>query len=104
MTATTVYFDHLDALAEALQRAGLWGEQRPSPEALASTQPFAVDTLALEEWLQFVFIPKLRRYIQAHQQLPENMAVTPMAEQVFGRAHPQVLHRLLILDNLSQQS
>jgi uncharacterized protein YqcC (DUF446 family) len=31
----------------------------PSTEALASDQPFCVDTLTLPRWLQFIFLPTL---------------------------------------------
>ena len=35
-----------------LRQLGLWDKIPPSTEALASTQPFCVDTLTLPQWLQ----------------------------------------------------
>ncbi|WP_258876037.1 YqcC family protein, partial [Pseudomonas aeruginosa] len=31
-----------------------------APEALASPEPFCVDTLALEQWLQWIFLPRMK--------------------------------------------
>ena len=42
-----------------LRVLGLWEDEAPSAEALASIEPFAVDTLSFSQWLQFIFVPKL---------------------------------------------
>jgi uncharacterized protein YqcC (DUF446 family) len=55
----------------------------PSPEALASTAPFCVDSLSFPQWLQFIFIPGLRRIIDQRQLLPRECQVAPMAEMYF---------------------
>lgn len=49
----------LDKLKFELKKATLWSEQKPTAAALRSTQPFCCDTLALEQWLQFIFIERL---------------------------------------------
>ena len=36
-----------------LRQMGLWQAVPPSPEALASSQPFCIDTLDFSQWLQF---------------------------------------------------
>lgn len=71
-------------LEAALRTAGLWQRQRPPAEALASQQPFCVDTLELPQWLQFVFIPRMRMLLESNQSLPDNCAIAPMVEE-FGR-------------------
>jgi len=43
-----------------LRKLMLWREDRPDAAALNSTQPFCLDTLVFNEWLQFVFIEKIR--------------------------------------------
>ena len=48
-----------------LRQLGLWDKIPPSSEALASEQPFAVDTLTLPQWLQFIFLPTIREMIEA---------------------------------------
>ena len=47
-------------LEGALRSRLLWDADEPSPEALASTQPFCIDTLDFPQWLQFVFLPRMR--------------------------------------------
>ena len=59
----------------------------PSAEALASQQPFCVDSLAFEEWLQWIFLPRLKSMLEANAPLPTASGIAAMAEQVFvGRA------------------
>ena len=62
----------------------LWEEEAPSAEALASTQPFAVDRLNFPQWLQFIFIERLYSMLDARAPLPSNCGVAPMAEQYFS--------------------
>ncbi len=73
----------LNALQDAMLAAGLWQQQRPCEQALASQQPFAIDSLMFEQWLQFILIEKLRSLLEQNVALPSAMAVSPMAEQVF---------------------
>ena len=44
-------------LEAALRQLDLWSDAPPSQEALRSEQPFAMDALEFEEWLQFIFLP-----------------------------------------------
>ncbi len=66
-----------------LRQLGLWDKIPPSSAALASTEPFCVDTLSLPQWLQFVFIPRLYQMLEAGQSLPSECAIAPMAEEYF---------------------
>ena len=66
-----------------LRQLGLWDRIPPSTEALASTQPFCVDTMTLPQWLQFVFLPTIYRMLEEEQTLPERCGIAPMAEEFF---------------------
>ena len=44
--------DHLLLIERELVVQGWWDDEPPSDEALASTVPFAVDTLSFEQWLR----------------------------------------------------
>lgn len=66
-----------------LRELGLWDSEKPSEEALASTEPFAVDTLNFPQWLQFIFIPRLYFMIDERLPLPRVSGVKPMAEHYF---------------------
>ncbi|MBN7798298.1 YqcC family protein [Parahaliea mediterranea] len=69
-----------------LRQLGLWDRIPPSSEALASTEPFCVDTLTLPQWLQFVFLPTLYQLLEEEQPLPGRCAITPLAQEYFRGA------------------
>jgi uncharacterized protein YqcC (DUF446 family) len=73
----------LVGIEEELRKLQLWDFESPSAEALASTEPFAVDTLNFPQWLQFIFVPRLYFIIEQQLGLPNNSGVAPMAEQYF---------------------
>lgn len=66
-----------------LRQLDLWQQDSPPVSALRSTQPFAVDTLEFHQWLQFIMIPRLQAIVIERGPLPANMAVSPMAAQVY---------------------
>tara|TARA_B100000809_G_scaffold239738_1_gene261504 strand:- start:3405 stop:3725 length:321 start_codon:yes stop_codon:yes gene_type:complete len=66
-----------------LRQLQMWQSEAPPSEALASTQPFCVDTLSLPQWLQFVFLPRLQQLIELNLPLPHGCAIAPMAEEYF---------------------
>ena len=66
-----------------LRQLGQWDRVPPLPEALASQQPFCVDTLTLPQWLQFVFLPTLYAMLENGQSLPDRCGIAPMAEEYF---------------------
>jgi uncharacterized protein YqcC (DUF446 family) len=70
-------------IEKELRELRLWGAEPPSEEALASTQPFAIDALNFPQWLQFIFIPRLHMMAQQQLPLPSVSGVKPMAEEYF---------------------
>jgi len=80
--------DILIDLEAALRDLNLWHIDAPSAEALASTAPFAVDTLTFTQWLQFIFLPQMQVLVKRRGSLPANCAIAPMAEEYF---RPQVI-------------
>ncbi|WP_237067363.1 YqcC family protein [Microbulbifer guangxiensis] len=75
--------DQLLQLEMELRREGLWQAEPPAPEALASTEPFCIDTLTLPQWLQFVFLPRMSQLIELEQPLPRQCGIAPIAEEFF---------------------
>ena len=98
----------LQALEAAMRAADLWQPQPPTAEALASPLPFMVDTLRIEQWLQWVFLPRLHALLDAQAPLPGACSVHPLAEHEWsqrcpGAASQAVLTALLAIDaHLSQ--
>lgn len=66
-----------------LRHKNLWQAERPSGKSLASTAPFAIDSLNFEQWLQFIFIEKMLQILQLNLPLPTAMTITPMATEYF---------------------
>ncbi|WP_250885746.1 YqcC family protein [Shewanella jiangmenensis] len=73
----------------SLKHHGLWQSAAPSAAALASSAPFCCDTLSFEQWLQFIFIPRVNALLDAGHTLPRPMALLPMAEHVWA-AKPEL--------------
>lgn len=89
---TTVLRQHLHQLEAEMRAASLWGGQPPSPEALASTMPFMYDTLKVEQWLQWVFVPRMHALIDAQAALPTSCSVQPLAEHEWNSRFPKGGH------------
>ncbi|MBB6520763.1 YqcC family protein [Pseudoteredinibacter isoporae] len=80
-------------LEAALRQLDLWQVEPPSDEALASTQPFCIDTLDFSQWLQFMFIARIRFMLDQQAPLPAVSGITAMAEEVYR----QQTHILAVL-------
>ena len=87
----------LTALELALLEAGWWGNESPDAAALASTEPFCVDTLRFSEWLQWVYIPKMRAYIASQGALPERSGLLVIAEEAWRGSAADTDSLLLVM-------
>ncbi|TKB45952.1 YqcC family protein [Thalassotalea mangrovi] len=90
-------------LQDNLHELNLWQMDTPTAEQLASTQPFCVDTLRFEQWLQFIFIPKISEMIALNLPLPTQISLCPMAEESFkgvGEQAAKVINTIGDIDEL----
>lgn len=76
--------DALLELEQELRVLELWAAAPPAPAALASREPFCVDTLPFEGWLQWVFIPRMAQIIEAEGNVPAGCNIQPMGEEAFA--------------------
>ncbi|AGI26043.1 hypothetical protein H681_20880 [Pseudomonas sp. ATCC 13867] len=76
--------DQLLLIEREMRAIGLWGEERPSQEALSSQEPFCVDTLALEEWLQWIFLPRMKLIIETGADLPSASGIREIADEAYA--------------------
>ena len=76
--------EQLLLIERELRLQGWWSETPPSEQALASQQPFCVDSMAFEQWLQWVFLPRMKQMLETEAQLPSVSGIRPMAEQVYS--------------------
>jgi uncharacterized protein YqcC (DUF446 family) len=86
-----------------LRQLGQWDKIPPSEQALASEQPFCVDTLTLPQWLQFVFLPTIYHLLETEQALPQRCGIVPLAQEYFrgtGLPCEELLEALVRIDEL----
>ena len=94
---TQAYLVQLRAL---LKKHQLWQNEPIAVEALQSNVPFCYDTMAFEQWLQFVFIEKVEQLIIDKQPLPRNFAIAPMAQMTLAskKGSDEIITLLTALD------
>lgn len=82
----------LNKLQAQLNADELWCTAAPAPTALLSKAPFACDTLPLESWLQFLFIPKIQALLDKDLAQPVALSILPIAQLRFEqRLYPDLL-------------
>ena len=81
--------DVLLEVEATLRVHGLWDDAtRPAGNALASTQPFCLDTLRFEQWLQWVFLPRMKRILEQSHPLPRKSGILPYAHEYLDKNDP----------------
>lgn len=93
----------LTALETELKHLGLWSALPPDAQALTSRLPFCIDTLRFEQWLQFIFIPKMQLLLDTAAPLPTKIALLPLAEQVFNDTDTRFSRLLSIISALDSR-
>ena len=81
---TAEIIDALNSLELGLRELGLWSDKRPDAESLSSTLPFCYDTLEIEQWLQFIFLGRMRELLEQGDDLPETCSIYPYIEMLAG--------------------
>ena len=88
---------------EAEMRALNWWEQaKPPAKALASQQPFCVDQLAFEQWLQWVFLPRMKDIIETGQALPSQSGIFVYAEECLRPHGNRSAHLLALIKRFDE--
>ncbi len=88
--------DTLHQLERLLRELDWWQESAPPPKLLQSNVPFHADRLSFHQWLQWVFLPAIRKLADTGGRLPHPCETTPAA-QVAWRETPEKAARLLPL-------
>ena len=86
--------DQLLLIERELRVQDLWASTPPDAQALASQEPFCVDTLSFEQWLQWIFLPRMKTILERGEALPTVSGILAMAEVVY-RGRPQQMGGLL---------
>ncbi|HEY6348101.1 MAG TPA: YqcC family protein [Candidatus Angelobacter sp.] len=85
---------YADEIEGELRSMGLWQDQPLRAEQLKFKQAFAMDTMTFIQWLQFVFLPRVREAV-ASNQFPQGSSVGAQAVRELD-GHPDA-DRLLTL-------
>lgn len=87
--------EQLLLIERELRVQGWWDDESPSAEALSSIEPFSVDTLDFEQWLQWIFLPRMKAILEQDLPLPNASGIQEMAEMVFAARNVQGKDRQL---------
>ncbi|MES2869861.1 MAG: YqcC family protein [Pseudomonadota bacterium] len=76
--------EQLLLIERELRLQGWWDEVCPSVEALSSVEPFSVDTLDFHQWLQWIFLARMKQILEQDLPLPGVSGILEMAEMVYA--------------------
>lgn len=94
--------DLLLDLESEMRRQELWSVDEPTEYALQSTAPFSADRLAIEEWLQWIFIPTIKSLIENDEPLPAKCEIHPYAEEYLKQETRQFDRLLSVIQDIDQ--
>jgi uncharacterized protein YqcC (DUF446 family) len=93
--------DSLLAIEIQLRQMNCWQSEPLAKEKYLSSEPFCLDTMSFEQWLQFVLLAKLKQMLENDQPLPAVSGVAPMAEEHYrGGWGQRLIRELAKLDEL----
>ena len=95
------------SLQKTMLIADHWSDTGISAKALNSQQPFCLDTMNFNQWLQFVLIPRMQTLIDGQQTLPsfiKGQGIEPMASQFYSNetVDQNIIQLIRQLDGLLQ--
>ncbi|HEY6333758.1 MAG TPA: YqcC family protein [Blastocatellia bacterium] len=73
----------IDGIEQEMRRVGLWQDQPLAPDKYNFKKAFGMDTMAYSQWLQFIFIPRVREIIATEGQFPTSSSVGAQAIREF---------------------
>ena len=85
---------YADEIEGEMRSIGMWQDQPLRREQLNFKQAFGMDTMTFTQWLQFVFLPRVRESVAANS-FPGSSSVGAQAVREFD-GHPQA-DRLITL-------
>lgn len=73
---------YTDQIEAEMRKIGFWQTEPLRPEQLQFTQAFAMDTMTFAQWLQFIFLVRVREAI-ASNEFPSGSSVGAQAVREF---------------------
>jgi uncharacterized protein YqcC (DUF446 family) len=94
--------EQLLLIERELRLLGLWKAVPPSDEDLSSREPFCVDTLDFDQWLQWIFLPRMKTILEQDLALPNASGILEMAEMVYASRLGEIRTLLSLLAQFDQ--
>ncbi|KAB8305263.1 YqcC family protein [Erwinia endophytica] len=94
--------ERLEGIERVIHDAGLWESGAPDTDAFSSQQPFCLDTMLPVQWLQWVFLPRMRAILNSGVDLPTRLAIAPYFEMALESDIPGRATLLYSLNQLDQ--
>lgn len=89
-----------------LKRLNRWSSDQLPPEMFENMGAFGSNTMAFEQWLQFILIPRIHTTVEENGDFPQSSNLAPYATRVFdGDREAEHLQNLLYdLDGLINEN
>lgn len=94
--------DILLQVEATLRSSGQWDSYKPEYSALSSTQPFCLDTLRFEQWLQWVFLPRMKHTLENTRPLPEKSGIFVYALEYLRKDDPSTNSLLTLMKHFDE--
>jgi uncharacterized protein YqcC (DUF446 family) len=89
--------DVLLEVEAVLRISDKWDMNEPDCEALSSKQPFCLDTLKFEQWLQWIFLPRMKETLEQSRPLPTESGIFSYAEDCLQKDEPGTTNLLTLI-------
>ena len=80
-----------------LRSHGRWDTDQPAVSALKSAQPFCMDTLNFEQWIQWIFLPRMKTILEDSKPLPARSGILVYAESYLRKNDPPTSSLLTLI-------
>ena len=80
-----------------LRTSGKWDKLEPPESALKSKSPFCFDTLKFEQWLQWIFLPRMKETLEQPSPLPAQSGILVYAEECLHKDEPSSADLLALI-------
>jgi uncharacterized protein YqcC (DUF446 family) len=86
-TRTDVIREKFAEVVVEMKASGVWDVQRPDDEAFEDMGAFGMNTMALEQWLRWVFVPTIEDRLANDGPWPQSSSVGTIAIRNFDGQH-----------------
>lgn len=69
----------IDQIEAEMKRIGMWQNESLAPKKIIVTEAFGGNHMAISQWLQFIFIPNVRKIIADKGEFPQRSQVAARA-------------------------